>query len=74
MIKSFYDLNYKIFDPMSIQFTHVHCAPVSCPWYPRSGIYCQAYMPKFKAEKKCPCVPRFPRLNHNFLTCAKAEI
>ena len=30
MIKSFYDLYYKIIDPMSIKCTHVHCAPVSC--------------------------------------------
>ena len=34
--KPFYDLNYKIIDPMSIKCTHVHCAPVSCPWYPGS--------------------------------------
>ena len=34
MIKPFYDLNYKIIDPMSTKYTHDHCAPVSCQWYP----------------------------------------
>ena len=34
MIISFYDLDYKIIDPMSVKCTRVHCALVSCPSYP----------------------------------------